>query len=63
MASKSWLSPRSLLVLAGIVLLGLLVWRFSSIVAYILIASVLALIARPLVHLLGRIKIGRWQIP
>ncbi len=63
MASKSWLSPRSLLVLAGIVLLGLLVWRFSNIVAYILIASVLSLIARPLVHLLGRIRIGKWRIP
>jgi len=63
MASKNWLSPRSLLVLAGLVLLGLLVWRFSSIVAYILIASVLALISRPLVHLMGRIRIGKWQIP
>ena len=63
MASKNWLSPRSLLVLAGLVLLGLLVWRFSSIVAYILIASVLSLISRPLVHLMGRIRIGKWQIP
>ncbi len=63
MASKNWLSPRSLLVLVGVVLLGLLVWRFSSIVAYILIASVLSLIARPLVHLLGRIRIGKLQIP
>ncbi len=63
MASKNWLSPRSLLVLVGVVLLGLLVWRFSSIVAYILIASVFSLIARPLVHLLGRIRIGKLQIP
>ena len=50
-------------MLAGVVLLGLLVWRFSSIVAYILIASVLALISRPLVRLLGRIRIGKWQLP
>jgi predicted PurR-regulated permease PerM len=63
MASKNWLSPRSLLVVVGVVLLGLLVWRFSSIVAYILIASVFSLIARPLVHLLGRIRIGKLQIP
>jgi predicted PurR-regulated permease PerM len=63
MASKNWLTPRSLLVIVGVVLLGLMVWRFSSIVAYILIASVLSLIARPLVRLLGRIRIGRWQIP
>ncbi|MEN8227868.1 MAG: AI-2E family transporter [Bacteroidota bacterium] len=63
MATKNWLTPRTLLVLAGIILLGLMVWRFSSIVAYILIASVLSLIARPLVRLLGRIKIGKWKIP
>jgi predicted PurR-regulated permease PerM len=63
MSSKNWNSPRSLLMLAGVILLGLLVWRFSSIVAYILIASVLALITRPLVRLLGKIRIGRWQIP
>jgi predicted PurR-regulated permease PerM len=63
MSSKNWFNPRTLLVLAGIVVIGLLVWRFSSIVAYILIASVLSLITRPLVHLMGRIRIGKWQIP
>jgi predicted PurR-regulated permease PerM len=49
--------------LAGVVLLGLLVWVFSAIVAYILIASVLSLMARPLVRLLGRIRFGKWGIP
>lgn len=63
MASKNWFPPRSLLIIAGVLLLGLLIWRFSNIVAYILIASVLSLITRPLVHLLGRIRIGKWQIP
>jgi predicted PurR-regulated permease PerM len=63
MSSKNWLTPRSLLVLAGLVLLGLLVWRFSHIVAYVLISSVLALITRPLVRLLGRIRIYKGQIP
>jgi len=63
MASKNWINPRSLLIVVGVVLLGLLVWRFSSIVAYILIASVLSLIARPLVNLLGRVRIGTFQIP
>ncbi|MCP4312250.1 MAG: AI-2E family transporter [Bacteroidetes bacterium] len=60
---KNWFTPRTLLVTAGVVLLALLVWRFSSIVAYILVASVLALIARPLVRMLGKIRIGKWQIP
>jgi len=60
---KKWLKPRTLLVIAGVILLALMVWRFSSIVAYILIASVLSLIARPLVHLLGKIRIWKWRIP
>ncbi|MDF1575081.1 MAG: AI-2E family transporter [Bacteroidales bacterium] len=63
MSVKNWIRPHSLLVLAGVILIGLLVWRFSSIVAYILIASVLSLITRPLVRLLGRIRIGTWQLP
>ena len=63
MATKNWFTPRTLLILAGLVLLGFMVWRFSHIVAYILIASVLALIARPLVKLMGRIRIGKWRIP
>ncbi len=63
MASKSWFTPRTLLIIAGIIVMGLMVWRFFNIVAYILIASVLSLIARPLVHLLGRIRIGTWRIP
>ena len=56
---KVRIKPRTLLVIAGIILLGLMVWRFSNIVAYILIASVLSLIARPLVRLLGRIRIWK----
>jgi len=63
MSSKSWLTPRTLLVVAGVVLLGLMVWRFSSIVAYILIGSVLSLITRPIVRLLGRFRIGKFRIP
>jgi len=60
---KNWFTPRTLLVTAGVIIIGLLVWRFFNIVAYILIASVLSLIARPLVHLLGKIRIWKWRIP
>jgi len=63
MATKNWFTPRTLLVMAGIILLGFMVWRFSHIVAYILISSVLSLIARPLVSLLGKIRIGTRRIP
>ena len=63
MGKKNWFTPRTILVLAGIIMLGFMVWRFSNIVAYILIASVLSLMARPLVRLLGRIRIGKWRVP
>ncbi len=62
MIQKNWLTPRTLLVIAGIILLGLMVWRFSNIVAYILFASVLTLIARPMARFLGRIRIGKWKL-
>ncbi len=60
---KNWFTPRTLLVAAGVLILALLVWRFSSIVAYIIVASVISLMARPLVRILGKIHIGKWQIP
>jgi predicted PurR-regulated permease PerM len=63
MGKKRWFTPRTLLVILGIILLGLLLWRFFNIVAYILIASVLSLITRPIVHLMGRIRIFGRQVP
>jgi predicted PurR-regulated permease PerM len=60
---KNWITPRTLLVAVGVIVLALLAWRFSSIVAYILVASILALMARPLVRVLGKVHIGKWQIP
>ncbi len=39
-----------------------IVWYLSSVVAYILIAAVLAIIGRPLVKYLTKIKVGRWQL-
>lgn len=63
MGMKNWFTPRTLLVVAGLILLALMVWRFSNIVAYILIASILSLISRPLVRLLGMIRIYKWRIP
>ena len=60
---KKWFTPRTLLVLVGLVIMGLMVWRFFNIVAYVLVASVLSLIARPLVRLLGGIRLWKWRIP
>lgn len=45
------------------VALGLaLVWYLRSIVFYILIAAVLAIVGRPLVDRLGKMKLGSWQL-
>ena len=51
---------------AGIVLTAValfLVWYFSSVVIYILVSAVLAIIGRPLVRRLSSIKIGKRLLP
>ncbi|MFC2112415.1 AI-2E family transporter [Bacteroidota bacterium] len=53
---------RYFLIVVGLVILGFLLWYFSAIVSYILVAAVLSLIFRPLVVLLSRIRIGRWNL-
>ncbi len=52
-----------LLIILGLAVLGYILWYFSSIVAYILIAAVLAMIGGPVVGLLDRIKIRKIRIP
>lgn len=54
---------RYILIGLGIVLSVAVVWYFSSIVTYILISAVLALIGRPLVELMGKIRIRNVKIP
>jgi len=51
------------LVALGLILLGLLVWYFSNIVAYILISVVLSFIGRPVVDFLNKLKIKNWRFP
>lgn len=43
--------------------MGFLVWYFSKIVIYILVAAVLSVMGRPLIHLLDRIRIGKKNFP
>lgn len=52
-----------LLIILGLAVLGIILWYFSSIVAYILIAAVLSLIGEPLVDLLYKVKIRKFKIP
>ena len=56
-------------VLKGIVTMALVatslfvVWYFWRIILYVLISAVLAIVGRPLVRYLARIKVGGWQVP
>ena len=52
-----------LLIILGLAVVGYILWYFSSIVAYILIAAVLSLIGGPVVDLLNKIKIKKFKIP
>ncbi len=52
-----------LLIFLGLGILGVILWYFSNIVAYILIAGLFSLVGRPVTELLNRIRIGRFRIP
>jgi predicted PurR-regulated permease PerM len=54
---------RNTLLIAGIIIILLALWYFQSIVAYILISAVLALVGKPLVEMLGKIRIKHYGIP
>jgi len=58
MKNKKWYVAIPIFIVVGIIL-----WYFSSIVAYILIAAVLSIIGQPLVKLLNKIKIGKFIFP
>ncbi len=53
---------RNVLLAIGVVFIIFILWYFSAIVTYILIAAVLSLIGRPLVRGLTRIKKGRFSV-
>ena len=54
---------RYFLIVIGLAALGFLLWYFSAIVIYILAASVLSLIFRPMATMLGKIRIRKFRIP
>ncbi len=54
---------RYILIGLGIILAILTIWYFIHIVAYILISAVIALIGRPLVELLGKIRLYKIKLP
>lgn len=56
-------STRYLIGIGIFTLVLFILWYFSEIVAYILIAALLSLVGRPLIHLIEKIKIGKIRIP
>ncbi|MEG1664250.1 MAG: AI-2E family transporter [Mucinivorans sp.] len=48
---------------AGLLLVGFLVWYFSTIVLYILASVVFAIIGKPIVRLVNKLHIGSWYAP
>ncbi len=56
-------TAKYILIAIGIALLGFILWYFKSIVAYILISAVLALVGRPIVDLLGKVKVKNIKLP
>lgn len=54
---------RFIIVTATLLLVGFLLWYFSTIVAYILASVVLSLIGKPIVNLLEKIRFGRFYVP
>ena len=47
----------------GFLIIAFIIWYFSNLVVYLLIAAVLAFIGHPLVRIIDRIKFGKYQIP
>ncbi|HKM92286.1 MAG TPA: AI-2E family transporter [Prolixibacteraceae bacterium] len=53
---------RNVLLVAGLLILIFLLWYFRSIVTYIIIASILSVMGRPMVRWLKKIKIRRFKL-
>jgi len=53
---------RYVIAIVTIIMVGLIVWYFADIVAYLIIAWVLSLLGGPFMRLFRRIKIGRFQV-
>ncbi|MBN2682506.1 MAG: AI-2E family transporter [Bacteroidales bacterium] len=54
---------RNILIFIGVAILFLLFWYFRNLVSYIVIAAVIALISKPLMRLLNRVKIFGKPVP
>lgn len=55
--------PKYILITAATIIIALLLWYFRSIVFYVLIAAVLAIVGKPLMDLFLKIRIRKWHPP
>ncbi|PCJ64833.1 MAG: hypothetical protein COA58_11190 [Bacteroidetes bacterium] len=54
---------RLFLGILGVLVLGYILWNVRTIIYYFFAAAVIAFVARPLMRLLGRVKIKGWVLP
>jgi predicted PurR-regulated permease PerM len=54
---------QQILIVAGIIIAIFLAWYFRTIVAYLLVSAILALVGKPIVTSLTKIKIGKQNMP
>lgn len=59
------MKPRTqnLLIFLGLLLAGVVVYFFGSILLYLVVSAVLSLIGRPIVNFLGKVHIKRYYLP
>ena len=61
------ITPQNILrfIVGGVIAAGILflMWYFSSVVIYILVSAVLAIMGRPLVNWLSKQHIGKYKMP
>ena len=48
--------------LAALIVVVLFCWYFSSIIAYVLVAAVLSFLGKPIIDLLGRVRIRKYEL-
>jgi predicted PurR-regulated permease PerM len=54
---------RLALGILGVIILGYVLWNVRSIIYYFFAAGVIAFMARPLMRLLSRVKVNKWELP
>ncbi len=54
---------RIFLIIAGILIIGFLLWYFSSLVIYLITSIMLAFMGSPFVKILKKIRIGKYHLP